>query len=363
MTAPPSLPRRSLFAATTVALAGASGCASRPTGSDDGRPQLRVQTGVSEAQPRHVLLAAYDVRVEGDGEGREPERGRGRVVADRVRRALAAWSTQPTRRVTLTVAAGPGLYRKLGLRTPDRLQDLPAFPGDRLQARRSGGDLLVQLCADDPLACRNTAARLTDQARDALGLRWRQSGFLPPHAAHETPRNLFGFKDGTENPPRSELPHWVWDGSGGTHLVYRRIHMDVGRFTALPEDRQEDVIGRHLASGAPLGARTERDAVDLYAKTPQGRYVIPADAHVRLAHSRLDGGARMLRRGYSYDDGGDDKGLLFIAYMRDPALFVRVQQRLAAEDAMSAFTEHRASAVGYVLPAPGPGENLGDRLA
>ncbi|MEU7579435.1 Dyp-type peroxidase [Streptomyces sp. NPDC041068] len=354
MTAPPSLPRRSLLTATTVALTGASGCMPRGTEPDDERPQRRVQAGVSEAQPRHVLLIAYDVRTKGEAKA---------TAADGVRRALAAWTAHPVRRVTLTVAAGPDLYRKLGLPAPDGLRDLPAFPGDRLEARRSGGDLLVQLCADDPLACRRAAARLTDQAKGALGPRWRQSGFLPPHAARETPRNLFGFKDGTENPPPDELPRWVWDNGGGTHLVYRRIHMDVDRFTALPMDRQQNVIGRHRGSGAPLGARMEHDAVDLYAKTPQGRYVIPADAHVRLAHSRLDGGARMLRRGYSYDDGGDDKGLLFIAYMKDPALFVRVQQRLADEDAMSAFTEHRASAVGYVLPAPGPGEHLGDRLA
>ncbi|MEV5981170.1 Dyp-type peroxidase [Streptomyces sp. NPDC052114] len=351
MTAPPSLPRRSLLA-TTAALAGASSCAARPTGSDDQRPRRRVQAGISGAQPRHVLLAAYDLRAEGKGK-----------AVDAVRRTLAAWTTPPARRLTVTVAVGPDLYRKLDLPAPDGLREPPAFPGDRLEERRCGGDLLVQLCADDPLACRRAAARLTAQAKDAFVPRWRQKGFLPPHAAHETPRNLFRFKDGTENPAQDELARWVWDGSGGTHLVYRRIRMDVDRFTALSRGRQEAVIGRHRGSGAPLGGRTERDDVDLYAKTPQGRYVIPADAHVRLAHSRLDSGARMLRRGYSYDDGSHDKGLLFIAYMRDPALFVRVQQRLADKDAMNAFTEHRASAIGYVLPAPGRGEHLGDRLA
>ncbi|WP_208609633.1 Dyp-type peroxidase [Streptomyces atriruber] len=353
MTSPLPLPRRSVLAGTTAALAGANGCAPRPSGRDDERPQHRVQEGVSEVQPRHVLVTAFDARAT----------GKRRELATGVRRVLAEWSRHPSRRVTLTVAAGPDLYHKLGLPTPEALRHLPAFPGDRLEARRSGGDLLVQLCADDPLICRRAATRLTAQAHDTLGLRWRQSGFLQPHAPHETPRNLFGFKDGTENPPQRELARWVWDDEGGTYLVFRRIRMDVDRFTALPTDRQEHVIGRHRASGAPLGSRTEHDAVDLYAKTPRGRYVIPADAHVRLAHSRLDGGARMLRRGYSYDDGRDDKGLLFLAYMRDPQLFIRVQQRLAGQDAMSAFTEHRASAVGYVLPAPGPGRHLGDLLA
>ncbi|WP_244164661.1 Dyp-type peroxidase [Streptomyces silaceus] len=351
MTAPPSLPRRSLLA-TAATLAGAGSCASRSPRPDDQRPGRRVQAGIAEAQPRHVLLAAYDLHAE----------GRGRAV-DAVRRTLAAWTKPPTGRVTVTVAVGPDLYRKLDLPAPAGLREPPGFPGDRLEQRRCGGDLVVQLCAGDPLVCRRAAAHLTAQAKDAFGVRWRQKGFLPPHAAHETPRNLFRFKDGTENPTGDELARWVWDGNGGTHLVYRRIRMDVDRFTALPRGRQEEVIGRTRADGAPLGGRTERDEADLDAKTPQGRYVIPADAHLRLAHSRFDDGARMLRRGYSYDDGGHDKGLLFIAFMRNPELFVRVQQRLAERDAMNAFTEHRASAVGYVLPAPGRGEDLGDRLA
>ncbi|MFF8616168.1 hypothetical protein [Streptomyces sp. NPDC015350] len=70
----------------------------------------------------------------------------------------------------------------------------------------------------------------------------------------------------------------------------------------------------------------------------------------------------MLRRGYSYDNNPHDHGLLFLAYLRDPALFTRVQERLAADDAMNPFIEHRASAVAQVLPAPPPGKPLGDQL-
>ncbi|MDW4908694.1 Dyp-type peroxidase [Streptomyces sp. ADMS] len=104
------------------------------------------------------------------------------------------------------------------------------------------------------------------------------------------------------------------------------------------------------------------DDVDIFAKTPQGRYVIPLRSHVRAAGPRLDAGARMLRRGYGYDAGPDDRGLLFVAFMRDPVLFARVQHRMTATDELSRFTEHRASAVAYVLPGALPGEDLGERL-
>ncbi|MFI7344017.1 Dyp-type peroxidase [Streptomyces sp. NPDC050085] len=346
--APRPARRRTLLTSATAVLASALGCGPpRPGAPEDRRPALPVQAGVAEPQPRHVTLLAFDLAA-----GRTPR------LAD-VRRVLTAWGTRSGGR-TVTVAVGPGLYRTLGLRLPRLLRELPAFPGDRLDPAYSGGDLLVQVCADDPGRCARAVHRLTDRADGVLTPRWRQDGFLPPHRAGQTPRNLFGFKDGTENPARGQLPRWVWDADGGTYLVHRRIHMDTRRFTALPASRQEEIIGRHRASGAPLGADHEHTPVDLYAKTPQGRYVVPADAHVRLAHSRLDGGARMLRRGYSYDDGNGDQGLLFLAYMRDPGLFVRVQERLAAGDAMAAFTQARGSAIGYVLPCAGP--SLGDGL-
>ncbi|KRV48118.1 hypothetical protein AQ490_26645 [Wenjunlia vitaminophila] len=362
MTVPPSPRRRTLLVAP---LAAATACGTSSTedptrttspkssaartGPDRSRRVIRTQQGIATPQPAHVLLLSYDLS--------SP-----RPTVAAVRRVLSDWWARPTPEVTPTVATGPSLYRRLGLATPPRLKDLPSFPHDRLEAHLGGGDVLVQLCGRNASDCERAATRLTARAAGVLAERWQQSGFLPPHAAGETPRNLFGFKDGTENPSTDELARWVWHGDGSTYLVYRRIHMAVAAFDALPVTRQEQIIGRHRAGGAPLGGRREHDPVDLYAKSPQGRYDIPADAHVRLAHSRFDGGARMLRRGYSYDDGAGDQGLLFLAYMRDPALFVRVQERLAAADAMNAFIEHRASAVGHVLPAPPPGGSFGDQL-
>lgn len=122
------------------------------------------------------------------------------------------------------------------------------------------------------------------------------------------------------------------------------------------------MIGRRTRDGVALTGTTERDEPDIYAKNPDGSYVIPATAHVRLASPRFDRGARMLRRSYSYDDGPGDRGLLFCAFMRDAAQFIRVQNRLADRDALNPFLQHRASAVAYVLPGAGSAGTLGERL-
>ncbi|MEU8890843.1 Dyp-type peroxidase [Streptomyces sp. NPDC048442] len=324
----------------------------------------RRQPGISEPQQPHVKVLAFDMA----------PGLRGPAGARRLRQVLAAWTSRSRKsaaaagpgRVTVTVGIGPRLPGLLGLRPPALLRELPSFPGDRLQPERGGGDLLVQICGDGPAAVARTAQALTRLADGTLRGRWAQRGHLPPHEPGETPRNLFGFKDGTINPTSAEAERWVWVGGGpdahGTYLVVRRIHMNTAAFDVLPARRQEAVIGRTRAEGAPLGHREEHREVDLFEKTPEGRYILPVDAHVRQAHSRLDQGARMLRRGYTYDNGPQDRGLLFLACMNDPHLFVRVQERLAVKDALSRFIEHRASALAYVLPGPGATGNLGDTL-
>lgn len=347
--------RRSVLTATTGLAFLTAGCAAdaQPNRSKatehpgakapDAHRALSRQQGISDPQPLHTAVAAYDMA----------PRLRGSTGISTVRTVLTVWSALPLPGdTTFTVALGPSFYDRLGLTAPPLLRAIPRFPHDRLNPQISDGDILVQMCSDDPDAIRAVFPLLAKASAGATVRRWQEYGFLPPGPKGETPRNHFGFKDGTENPTPAEADRWVWNPDGSTYLVYRRIRMDVSEFGALPRTRREAAIGRDLITGAPLGAEREHDPVNLFAKSPHGRYIIPVNAHVRLAHSRLDGGARMLRRGYSYDNGPDDRGLLFLAYMRDPALFVRVQERLDRSDAMSKFVEHRASAVGYVLPTP-----------
>jgi len=133
---------------------------------------------------------------------------------------------------------------------------------------------------------------------------------------------------------------WMADG---TYLVHRRIRLDLDTWRRLPVERQEAVIGRHKATGAPFGGREEFD--------PRVLARLPEDAHVRLAAPETNGRAAMLRRSYDYAEGGE-AGTLFLGFMRDPRRqFVPVQRRLAEHDALRRHATHTASAVFAVPPA------------
>ncbi|KAA6217344.1 iron uptake transporter deferrochelatase/peroxidase subunit [Streptomyces filamentosus] len=271
-------------------------------------------------------------------------------------------------RLTLTIGFGPSLFDgRFGLkdRRPGDLVELPRFPGDNLDPARSGGDLCVQACADDPQVAVHAIRNLARIGFGTVAVRWSQLGFgktssTTPDA--QTPRNLFGFKDGTRNVSGSDaaaLDRHVWVGpaeaaggaswlAGGSYLVARRIRMNVETWDRTPLAEQEDIFGRDKKEGAAVGKAKEHDEPFLKALKP--------DSHVRLAHPDSNGGATLLRRGYSFTDGTDglgrlDAGLFFLAYQKDVrAGFVRVQTALAKSDALNEYIQHVGSAVFAVPP-------------
>ena len=67
---------------------------------------------------------------------------------------------------------------------------------------RSDGDLCVQACADDPQVAVHAIRNLARIAFGRAAVRWSQLGFgrtSSTSTSQTTPRNLFGFKDGTMN--------------------------------------------------------------------------------------------------------------------------------------------------------------------
>ncbi|MFF3161297.1 MULTISPECIES: iron uptake transporter deferrochelatase/peroxidase subunit [unclassified Streptomyces] len=267
-------------------------------------------------------------------------------------------------RLTLTIGFGPSFFEKFGLRDrrPEALVDLPAFPGDNLDRSRTGGDLCIQACADDPQVAVHAIRNLARIGFGKVAIRWSQLGFGKTSSttpgAH-TPRNLFGFKDGTRNIAGTESDRlkkfvWVGDGdgpdwmTGGSYLVARRIRMNIETWDRASLQEQEDVFGRDKREGAPVGKAKEHDEPFLKALKP--------DSHVRLAHPDSNDGITILRRGYSFTDGTDglgrlDAGLFFLAYQRDVRKgFIPLQRRLSAHDALNEYIQHVGSAVFAVPP-------------
>lgn len=295
----------------------------------------------------------------------------------------------PPSSLTITIGLGPSVFEqaghdRLGLRAqrPTELNPLPPFQGESLDPSRSNGDLCLQVCAEDPQVAFHAVHTLARLADSTTSLRWLQAGFgrtSTTTRTQTTPRNLMGFKDGTNNihaedtttmnggvwVSPSDQPAWM---RGGSYLILRRIRMLLDVWDATTLNEQERVIGRKKLTGAPLGAKHEHDPVPLDAET-QGAPTIPEDAHIRQASARLNHGQRILRRGYSYSDGYDpatgqlDAGLIFIAYQRSPSRqFIPIQRRLATHDALNHHTLHTASAIFAIPPGAGPDGYIGETL-
>ena len=258
---------------------------------------------------------------------------------------------------------------------------MPVFAGDEIDPARSHGDVAVQACADDPQICFHTIRNLARIGRGVVALRWSQSGFgrtSSTDASQTTPRNLMGFKDGTNNlvaedTARAREHVWVGESDdpawmrGGSYLVTRRIRMLLEVWDRSTLADQEQTIGRVKGSGAPLGGAGEHDAVHLAARV-DGELAVPADAHIRLAAPEKNNGIRLLRRGYSFADGSDpvtnqlDAGLFFIAYQRDPRRgFIPVQEHLRT-DALNEYIRHTGSAMFAIPPGIGPRGFVGETL-
>jgi deferrochelatase/peroxidase EfeB len=291
--------------------------------------------------------------------------------------------------LTLTFGFGPGLFRdqsgrdRFGIadRQPHALRDLPHFAGDQLDPARSGGDLCIQACSEDPQVAVHAIRNLARIGFGAVSVRWSQLGFgrtSTTSTAQSTPRNLFGFKDGTVNvkaEQADDLSTYVWVGqdddqawlSGGSYLVARRINMHIETWDRQGLEPQEQVIGRTKGTGAPLSGGTEFTPVDLSIKGSDGP-LIPVDSHVAVVSPEHHDGVRMLRRGYNFVDGsnalgGLDAGLFFIAYVRDPRThFIPLQEAMAGRDAMMEYLQFTSSAIFAVPPGMKPGEHVGQAL-
>ncbi|WP_437771126.1 iron uptake transporter deferrochelatase/peroxidase subunit [Arthrobacter sp. KNU40] len=295
-------------------------------------------------------------------------------------------------KLTLTFGFGPGLFEtdgkpRFGLegRRPDALIDLPHFPGDALQPERTGGDIVVQACADDPQVAVHAIRNLARIGFGKVRVRWSQLGFgrtSSTSRAQTTTRNLFGFKDGTANLKAEEpalLNEHVWATAGthpgeawmagGSYLVARRIRMHIEIWDRTSFREQEGLIGRTKGAGAPLSGGEEFTAPDFGIKGRDGEPLIPIDSHVRLAHADQNNGVKMLRRGYNYTDGSDglghlDAGLFFIAFVRDPRThYVPMQMAMAKSDKLALeYLKHTGSGLFAVPPGIKAGGFIGEGL-
>jgi deferrochelatase/peroxidase EfeB len=385
--------------------AGAGYALGSDSGSGDGTGTVDFhgerQAGIVTAAQDRLHFAAFDVTAERRSDLVDLMRA-WTDAADRITSGLPAGdqNTEPLlppedtgeavglapSRLTVTFGFGPSLFERAGedrfglaSQRPPSLRPFGPLPAEAIDPARSGGDICVQACSDDPQVAFHAVRNLARIGRGAVVMRWSQLGFgrtSTTTRAQATPRNLMGFKDGTNNLRAEDtdaLDRFVWVGDegpdwlrGGTYLVARRIRMRIEVWDRATLADQEQTIGRIKISGAPLGDDDEFDAPDLAAAGPDGP-VIPDDAHIRLAAPSSNRETRILRRGYSFTDGFDDvtgeldAGLFFISFQRDPSQFEAVQRQLGT-DALNEYITHTSSAVFAVPPGIRAGTYVGQSL-
>ncbi|HEY5333959.1 MAG TPA: iron uptake transporter deferrochelatase/peroxidase subunit [Solirubrobacterales bacterium] len=358
------------------------------------------QAGIATPVQDRLFFASFDLETESKAELQElmqewtkaaVEMSEGRMIGTENDVLLAPPDDTgearglPASNLTITFGFGPSVFERPGLglaaQRPEVLKPLPPLPGDELNGLESDGDICIQACADDPQVVFHAIRDLARIGRGTVTLRWSQLGFGRTSTTsrdQETPRNLFGMKDGTANIKSQDteaMDRYVWVDEGpawmrgGSYVVTRRIRqiLEVWDRSALLD--QEETIGRRKYSGAPLGEESEFDPLPLDVKGDDGKPVIPLNAHVRLASAQENDGIRILRRGFSFTDGVDqslgelEAGLFFIAFQRDPEKqFVALQRKLGVHDALNEYIQHVGSAVFAVPRGIEPGEYVGQGL-
>ena len=358
------------------------------------------QAGIATPVQDRLFFAAFDLETESKDELRElmeawsqaaREMTEGRMIGKENDNVYAPPDDTGEAKglsasnLTITFGFGPGVFDRPGLgltaQRPPELKPLPPLPGDELNGLESDGDLCVQACADDPQVVFHAIRDLARIGRGTVTLRWSQLGFgrtSTTSRSQETPRNLFGMKDGTANIKSEDtdaMDEFVWVDSGpawmrgGSFLVTRRIRMNLEVWDRSALGDQEETIGRQKYNGAPLGGTDEFEPLPLEKMDANGQPVIPENSHVRLASAQENGGVQILRRGYSFTDGVDESlgeleaGLFFIAFQRDPEKqFVVLQRNLGVHDALDEYIKHVGSAVFAIPGGAEKGAFVGESL-
>ena len=107
--------------------------------------------------------------------------------------------------LTVTIGYGPSLFDdRFGLadRRPEALRELPGIRRRRPRPGALRWRPRIQACSDDPQVAVHAVRNLVRMGFGVVSVRWSQLGFGRTSSTSRsqlTPRNMFGFKDGTAN--------------------------------------------------------------------------------------------------------------------------------------------------------------------
>ena len=344
------------------------------------------QAGVQTPSQAHVNLVGFNLK---DGAGQRGARNlmrlwtedaRALCTAETPRGSLEPEMTQTPANLTVTCGWGESFFAKIGAQKPEWLGDVRSYKRDKLRPEWGQTDVVLQICCDDQLTASHVLRHMVRSGASYADVAWVQQGFLNANGSledGETPRNVFGQKDGTVNPKTdADFVEQVWieDGpfKGGTAMVVRRIDMNMETWEEVDRNAREISIGRTLDNGAPLSGTEENDPVDLEARDKYGLKAIDPTSHVARAHPPADHPEQViLRRPYNFDLAPSperpgelsNSGQIFICFQKNPReQFEPIQARLDEVDQLNTWITHVGSAMYYVVPGTQGGTSWGENL-
>lgn len=344
------------------------------------------QAGVQTPSQAHVNLVGFNLK---DGAGQREARNlmrlwtedaRALCTAETPRGSLEPEMTQTPANLTVTCGWGESFFAKIGAQKPEWLGDVRSYKRDKLRPEWGQTDVVLQICCDDQLTASHVLRHMVRSGASYADVAWVQQGFLNANGSledGETPRNVFGQKDGTVNPKTdADFVEQVWieDGpfKGGTAMVVRRIDMNMETWEEVDRNAREISIGRTLDNGAPLSGTEENDPVDLEARDKYGLKAIDPTSHVARAHPPADHPEQViLRRPYNFDLAPSperpgelsNSGQIFICFQKNPReQFEPIQARLDEVDQLNTWITHVGSAMYYVVPGTQGGTSWGENL-
>ena len=344
------------------------------------------QAGVQTPSQAHINLVGFNLK---DGAGQRGARNlmrlwtedaRALCTAEAPRGSLEPEMTQTPANLTVTCGWGESFFAKIGAQKPEWLGDVRSYKRDKLRPEWGQTDVVLQICCDDQLTASHVLRHMVRSGASYADVAWVQQGFLNANGSledGETPRNVFGQKDGTVNPKTdADFVEQVWieDGpfKGGTAMVVRRIDMNMETWEEVDRNAREISIGRTLDNGAPLSGTEENDPVDLEARDKYGLKAIDPTSHVARAHPPADHPEQViLRRPYNFDLAPSperpgelsNSGQIFICFQKNPReQFEPIQARLDEVDQLNTWITHVGSAMYYVVPGTQGGTSWGENL-
>jgi deferrochelatase/peroxidase EfeB len=277
--------------------------------------------------------------------------------------------------LTITFGIAASGFDALGVAADQRPADLIEIPWDQLgdaPAKRESGDVVLQICGDDPYVVEHVLRRVEEELGDRFAVVWAQAGVQRYTTRRGRPsrreaRALNGFLDGTSNlrprdnaddarlvfvdpdrvpeypqvpqpgqqpgypgtgpsfpvdlrPPPNHEPEWC---RGATYMVVRASALRIIAWDDQALGAQEQTIGRFKLSGASLDLADEPAQLNTEPAfvANQGDTRVAFDSHVRKVNPRRpeDDPRRIFRRGFPLLDATVDgvrRGLVFICFGR-----------------------------------------------